>query len=126
MSPLLDPAQSPPLSTWVKLTLLSWLAMIGVDFLLHAGLLASWYVEPHPFLLPPTAAFARIPLGYMSFLGLAVLAAGTGSLVRAGQCAGDLWRPAYHLSGAGPQRAPGSGIAIANTDLSWINPRRAD
>ena len=52
---------------------LAWLAMIAFDFLLHAGLLASWYVEPSPFLLPPALAFARIPVGYLSFLLLAVL-----------------------------------------------------
>jgi carboxymethylenebutenolidase len=54
------------------LTLLAWLAMIGFDFLLHAGLLARLYLEPSRFLLPPERAFALIPLGYASFLLLAV------------------------------------------------------
>jgi hypothetical protein len=52
---------------------IAWLAMIGFDFFLHAGLLARWYVSPSPFLLPPATAFARIPLGYLSFVLLAVL-----------------------------------------------------
>jgi len=60
-------------STYVKVTLLAWLSMIGVDFFLHAGVLARLYVEPSPFLLPPDRAFTLIPLGYLSFLGLAIL-----------------------------------------------------
>ncbi len=47
--------------------------MIAVDFFLHAGLLAPLYTQPSPFLLPPEAAFAFIPLGYLSFGLLAVL-----------------------------------------------------
>ena len=47
--------------------------MIGFDLFLHAGLLASFYTRPSPFLLPPASAFALIPLGYLSFLILAVL-----------------------------------------------------
>ena len=47
--------------------LLSWLAMIGWDFLLHGGLLASFYVADDAFLLTPLAAFQRIPLGYAAF-----------------------------------------------------------
>ena len=53
--------------------LLSWLSILGFDFLLHAGLLARLYVEPSPFLLPPETAFRLIPLGYLSFLMLALL-----------------------------------------------------
>jgi hypothetical protein len=48
--------------------LLAWLAMLGLDFFLHGGLLAGLYVQPDPFLLPPAQAFALIPLGYLSFL----------------------------------------------------------
>jgi hypothetical protein len=47
--------------------------MIGIDFLLHGGLLAEFYVQPSPFLLPPDQAFRLIPVGYISFLLLAVL-----------------------------------------------------
>lgn len=53
--------------------LLSWLSMLGFDLLLHAGLLARLYVEPSPFLLPPETAFKLIPLGYLSFLIMALL-----------------------------------------------------
>jgi len=55
------------------MTLIAWLAMIGFDFLLHAGLLARLYSEPSPFLLPPMTALKLIPIGYLSFLLLSVL-----------------------------------------------------
>ena len=55
------------------LTLIAWLSMLGFDFLLHAGLLAALYLQPSPFLLPPVTAFTLIPVGYLSFLLLAVL-----------------------------------------------------
>jgi hypothetical protein len=47
--------------------------MLGFDFLWHAGLLAGLYNQPSPFLLPPSTAFALIPVGYLSLLLLAVL-----------------------------------------------------
>jgi hypothetical protein len=55
------------------LSLIAWLVMIGFDFFLHAGLLAGIYLQPSPFLLPPLTAAAWIPVGYLSFLLLAVL-----------------------------------------------------
>ncbi len=57
----------------IAIALLVWIAMIGLDFFMHAGLLARLYTEPSPFLLPPSRAFALIPLGYLSFLLLAIL-----------------------------------------------------
>ena len=56
-----------------SIVILCWLSMIGFDFLLHGGVLASFYVEGSPFLLPPEKSFRLIPLGYLSFLVLAVL-----------------------------------------------------
>jgi hypothetical protein len=47
--------------------------MLGVDFFLHAGVLAKLYAQPSPFLLPPLDAFRRIPLGYLAALLLAAL-----------------------------------------------------
>lgn len=58
----------PSIGFLIKLTLLSWFSMIGVDFFLHAGLVSSVYSQPSPFLLPSDRAFARIPIGYLSFL----------------------------------------------------------
>ena len=55
------------------LTFMAWLSMLGLDFLWHAGLLAELYLQPSPFLLPPLTAFTFIPVGYLSFLLLAVL-----------------------------------------------------
>lgn len=52
---------------------LSWLTMLGIDFLIHGGLLANLYAQTSPFLLPPLEAFRKIPIGYLSFLFLAVL-----------------------------------------------------
>ena len=62
-----------PFGFYVKLTLLAWLSMIGFDFFLHAGVLAPLYEAGSAFLLPPERAFALIPIGYASFLGLAIL-----------------------------------------------------
>jgi FtsH-binding integral membrane protein len=59
--------------TRVGLTLLAWLAMVGFDFFLHAGLLSCIYNQASPFLLPAEQAFILIPLGYLSFLLLAIL-----------------------------------------------------
>ena len=56
---------------WVVPVVLCWIAMIGVDLLLHAGLLAPLYDWGSPFLISPGDAFARIPIGYLSFLVLA-------------------------------------------------------
>ena len=56
------------------ITLLAWLCVIGFDFLLHASILAPLYANPHPFLLPPERAFVLIPVGYLSFLILVILA----------------------------------------------------
>jgi hypothetical protein len=55
------------------LTFITWLSMLGFDFLLHAGFLAALYLQPSPFLLPLATAFALIPVGYLSFLLLTVL-----------------------------------------------------
>ena len=52
----------------IKLSLIAWLVMLGVDFFLHAGVLAGIYTRESPFLLPPLEAFRRIPIGYLSFL----------------------------------------------------------
>jgi hypothetical protein len=50
--------------------LLAWFAVIGVDFFIHAGVLARLYVDAGPFVLPPERAFALIPIGYLSYLAL--------------------------------------------------------
>jgi hypothetical protein len=57
----------------VLITLLGWLAMIGIDFFLHGGLLAGLYSAPAPFLLSPAQSFMRLPLGYSAFFLLAIL-----------------------------------------------------
>jgi hypothetical protein len=53
--------------SWIMATLLAWVAMIGIDLLLHAGLLAPLYDWDSPFLLSPQEAFVRIPAGYLAF-----------------------------------------------------------
>ena len=57
----------------IAVTLLAWLAMLGWDLLLHGGRLAGFYVSDDPVLVSPSEAFQRIPLGYASFLLLAIL-----------------------------------------------------
>jgi hypothetical protein len=52
----------------LQLTLLGWISMIGVDFLLHGGLLASIYIQKSPFLLSSLESFRRIPLGFLALL----------------------------------------------------------
>ncbi|NNF00662.1 MAG: hypothetical protein HKN25_16715 [Pyrinomonadaceae bacterium] len=56
-----------------KIVILCWLSMIGFDFFLHGGLMAGFYVQTSPFLLPPEKAFRLIPIGYLSFLLFAIL-----------------------------------------------------
>jgi len=49
-------------------TLLAWIGVIGFDFILHGGILSSFYINESSFLLPPLESFRRIPIGYLSFL----------------------------------------------------------
>ncbi|MBT4711312.1 MAG: hypothetical protein HOB82_07275 [Alphaproteobacteria bacterium] len=57
------------------LIVLAWLAVIGLDFLLNAGIFATVFAEDWEFLLSPQDLFRRIPLGYGAFLVLAILVA---------------------------------------------------
>lgn len=57
-----------PLKKYAQMSLLVWMALIGVDFFLHAGLFASIYVEDSPFLLSAIDSFRRIPFGYLALL----------------------------------------------------------
>lgn len=67
-SPAVERSVPRPIAT----VLLCWLAMIGVDLFLHAGVLAPLYDWDNTFLLRPMEAFARIPAGYGAFLLLAI------------------------------------------------------
>jgi hypothetical protein len=55
------------------LVLAMWLAMVAVDLVFNAGLFSAIFFRPGPFLLAPRTLFARIPVGYLSFLMLAIL-----------------------------------------------------
>jgi hypothetical protein len=57
----------------LTLIFVAWLSMLGFDFFLHGGLFAELYRQSSPFLLPPLTAFTLIPVGYLSFLLLAIL-----------------------------------------------------
>ena len=57
----------------LALIFISWFSIIGFDLFLHAGLLARIYTRPSPFLLSADKSFLRIPLGYLSFLILAIV-----------------------------------------------------
>jgi hypothetical protein len=52
----------------LALVVLAWLAFLAIDLFFHAGILAHWYERGGPGLLSLEEAFARIPLGYLSFL----------------------------------------------------------
>ncbi len=62
-----------PRKRYVQLSLLVWVAMLGIDFLLHGGVFSAVYVEDSPFLLSPLDAFRRIPLGYLALLTTSAL-----------------------------------------------------
>jgi hypothetical protein len=64
---------------FIKISLLAWIAFLAIDVLVHGGLLADWYARGSPALLTLAEAFARIPLGYLSFLLLVVLIVWLGS-----------------------------------------------
>lgn len=55
------------------LTFIAWLSIVGLDFFLHAGLLAELYSQPSPFLLSPLSSLAMIPVGYLALLLFAIL-----------------------------------------------------
>jgi hypothetical protein len=74
-----DPAANASRLPFWPAVFAAWVLSLGIDLLLHAGLLARLYVEPSPFLLEPMEAFRRIPLGYLSFF---VLTAALAWLVR--------------------------------------------
>ena len=50
------------------IVLTMWLAVLGLDLLLNAGVFSSVFFRPSPFLLPPKRLFTRIPFGYTAFL----------------------------------------------------------
>jgi hypothetical protein len=61
-----------PVSKRLRVAVVTWLAILGLDFLLNGALFARMYQGGGPFMLPPAEAFRRIPLGYMAFFILAV------------------------------------------------------
>jgi hypothetical protein len=55
----------------IRVALVVWLAMVGLDFVLNAALFAGMYEDGGAFMLAPGEAFRRIPFGYLAFLLLA-------------------------------------------------------
>lgn len=68
----IGPSRSMTVSRRMRVALVAWLAMLGLDFLLNGALFAGMYQEGGPFFLAPSEAFRRIPLGYLAFLVLAI------------------------------------------------------
>ena len=66
------PAPSSSVAKRLRLALLVWLSMLGVDLVLNAAVFAGIYKDGGPFLLAPIEAFHRIPIGYAAFLILAI------------------------------------------------------
>lgn len=67
------PALPLPRRRLILVTLLAWLAIIEIDLLLNAALLARFYDWQLPGFLPPIKMFEYIPLGYAAFLLWSVL-----------------------------------------------------
>ena len=63
----------PSRKRYIQVALLVWIALIGLDFFLHAGLFSRSYTQESPFLLPAMEAFRRIPYGYLALLGTLLL-----------------------------------------------------
>lgn len=65
-----DPSHQPEpsLRRLVSVGLVGWMATLGIDLFLNAGVFASVFFESSPFLLSPDELFLRIPVGYLSFL----------------------------------------------------------
>jgi len=80
----------PALSRRLRIALLAWLAMLGLDFLLNGALFARMYQEGGPFFLVPAEAFRRIPIGYLAFLVLAIAAVEIAGRLRVGTFADGL------------------------------------
>ena len=52
----------------LRVVLLSWLGVLGIDFLAYGGVFAGLFQEGNGFFLSPLELFRRIPAGYLSFL----------------------------------------------------------
>ncbi len=63
-----SPSDNPTVTRTLLSVAAAWVLTIGIDLLLHGGVLARQYLVKSPFLLEPEEAFRRIPLGYLAFL----------------------------------------------------------
>ena len=90
----------------LRVAVVVWLAMLGLDFALNAALFAGLYQDAGAFLLPPAELFRRIPLGYLAFfivaLSLVELAIrldvrGTADGLRLGSAAGAAFAGTWSL-----------------------------
>ena len=59
----------------LKAIILAWILSIAIDFFLNGGLFASYFGSGDPFIVSPSEAFVRIPLGYISLLLLILILA---------------------------------------------------
>ena len=64
----LQPRHWPTPRRYIQITLLAWLAILGIDFLFHGGIFAAVYYQGSPFLLSAQESFRRIPWGYLALL----------------------------------------------------------
>jgi hypothetical protein len=60
---------------FIRSIVLAWIGAIAIDFLLNAGVFASFFASGDSFLLPPSQAFLRIPAGYASLFLLTLVLA---------------------------------------------------
>jgi hypothetical protein len=90
------PERSHSVAKRLRVALLVWLAMLGLDFVLNGALFARMYRDGGPFFLAPIEAFHRIPLGYAAFLILGI----------------GIVEIAYRLRSAGPADGIRLGVAL--------------
>jgi hypothetical protein len=60
---------------FLKGVILAWISSMVVDFFLNGGVFASYFRSGDPFIVSPSDAFVRIPLGYTSLLLLILVLA---------------------------------------------------
>ncbi len=73
VAPAVAAVAKPTRTRVVAITMLAWIAVIGADLLMNAGLLGPFLNWEQPGFLPMMKMFAYIPLGYAAFLVATVL-----------------------------------------------------
>ncbi|HEV2226316.1 MAG TPA: hypothetical protein VGR56_05865 [Nitrososphaerales archaeon] len=60
---------------FLKAVILAWISSTAIDFFLNGGVFTSYFRSGDSFIVSPSDAFVRIPLGYISLLLLVLVLA---------------------------------------------------